>query len=134
MLKERSLDFSFSGLKTAVLYALEDLNEKDYPDVAASFQEAVIDVLLHKLNWAIEDTEIKTLVCSGGVAANTILRDRLKRMADEKSLSVSYPSIEFCTDNAAMIAFAGYVRKKYNLRSYNTSFARPRWPLGELYD
>ena len=134
MLKDRSLDFSFSGLKTAVLYALEDLNEKDYPDVAASFQEAVIDVLLHKLNWAIEDTGIKTLVCSGGVAANTILRDRLKRMADERALSVSYPSIEFCTDNAAMIAFAGYVRKKYNLRSYNTSFARPRWPLGELYD
>ena len=134
MLKERSLDFSFSGLKTAVLYALEDLNENDYPDVAASFQEAVIDVLLHKLNWAIEDTGIKTLVCSGGVAANRILRDRLKMMADDKSLSVSYPSIEFCTDNAAMIAFAGYVRKKYNLRSYNTSFARPRWPLGELYD
>ena len=72
MLKDRSLDFSFSGLKTAVLYALEDLNEKDYPDVAASFQ-TVIDVLLHKLNWAIEDTGIKTLVCSGGVAANTIL-------------------------------------------------------------
>ena len=55
-------------------------------------------------------------------------------MAKEKSFNVSYPSIEFCTDNAAMIAFAGYVRKKYNLRSYNTSFARPRWPLGELYD
>ena len=54
-------------------------------------------------------------------------------MADEKSLSVSYPSIEFCTDNAAMIAFA-VTSKKYNLRSYNTSFARPRWPLGELYD
>ena len=94
----------------------------------------MIDVLLHKLNWAIEDTKIKTLVCSGGVAANTILRDRLKKMAEEKSFNVSYPSIEFCTDNAAMIAFAGYVRKKYNLRSYNTSFARPRWPLGELYD
>ena len=92
MLKDRNLDFSFSGLKTAVLYALEDLNENDYPDVAASFQEAVIDVLLHKLNWAIEDTGIKTLVCSGGVAANTILRDRLKKMADEKLLSVFIPT------------------------------------------
>ena len=70
LMKDRNLNFSFSGLKTAVLYALDDLEEKDYPDVAASFQEAVIDVLIKKLAYAIEQTGIKKLVCSGGVAAN----------------------------------------------------------------
>ena len=55
-------------------------------------------------------------------------------MANQLGLEVSYPSMEFCTDNAAMIAYAGFIRKKYNLKEYPTKFARPRWPLGELYD
>ena len=134
LMKEKNLSFSFSGLKTAVLYALNDLKEEDYPDVAASFQEAVIDVLTKKLVFAVEQTDIKKLVCSGGVAANKLLRERLTEMANQSSLEVSYPSMEFCTDNAAMIAYAGFIRKKYNLKKYSTAYARPRWPLGELYD
>ena len=133
-MKDRNLNFSFSGLKTAVLYALEDLEEKDYPDVAASFQEAVVDVLIKKLAYAIEQTGIKKLVCSGGVAANSLLRERLTDMGKTSELEVSYPKMEFCTDNAAMIAYAGFIRKKYNLKKYSTAYARPRWPLGELYD
>ena len=73
-------------------------------------------------------------MCSGGVAANKLLRERLTEMANQSSLEVSYPSMEFCTDNAAMIAYAGFIRKKYNLKKYFTAYARPRWPLGELYD
>ena len=91
LMKDRNLNFSFSGLKTAVLYALDDLEEKDYPDVAASFQEAVIDVLIKKLAYAIEQTGIKKLVCSGGVAANRLLRERLTDMGKTSELEVSYP-------------------------------------------
>ena len=114
----------------------EDIEDwaKDYPDVAASFQEAVVDVLVKKLAYAIEQTGIKKLVCSGGVAANSLLRERLTDMGKTSELEVSYPKMEFCTDNAAMIAYAGFIRKKYNLKEYPTKFARPRWPLGELYD
>lgn len=102
--------------------------------MAASFQEAVVDVLVKKLAYAIEQTGIKKLVCSGGVAANSLLRERLTDMGKTSELEVSYPKMEFCTDNAAMIAYAGFIRKKYNLKEYPTKFARPRWPLGELYD
>ena len=108
---------------------MDDLEEKDYPDVAASFQEAVIDVLIKKLTYAIEETGIKKLVCSGGVAANRLLRERLTDMCKTSELEVSYPKMEFCTDNAAMIAYAGFIRKKYNLKEYPTKYARPRWPL-----
>jgi len=134
MMKDKNLNFSFSGLKTSVLYALEDLNEEDHADVAASFQEAVIDALTTKLMWAVQDTKIHKLVCSGGVASNKLLRERLKQMAANNNLEVSYPRMEFCTDNAAMIAYAGFIRKKFKLPIYPTNFARPRWPLGELYD
>ena len=133
-MKDKNLNFSFSGLKTAVLYALEDLNEGDHADVAASFQEAVIDALTTKLTWAVQDTKIHKLVCSGGVASNKLLRERLKQMAVNNNLEVSYPRMEFCTDNAAMIAYAGFIRKKFKLPTYSTNYARPRWPLGELYD
>ena len=102
--------------------------------MAASFQEAVVDVLVKKLAYAIEQTGIKKLVCSGGVAANRLLRERLTDLGKTSGLEVSYPKMEFCTDNAAMIAYAGFIRKKYNLKEYPTKFARPRWPLGELYD
>ena len=112
----------------------DQVEEKDYPDVAASFQEAVVDVLVKKLAYAIEQTGIKKLVCSGGVAANSLLRERLTDMGKTSELEVSYPKMEFCTDNAAMIAYAGFIRKKYNLKEYPTKYARPRWPLGELYD
>ena len=88
---EDNLDFSFSGLKTSVLYQLEELQVSDYPDVAASFQEAVIDILAFKLFKASKQTVIKKIICSGGVAANKNLRQVLKKIADEEGIEVFYP-------------------------------------------
>ena len=129
---EDNLDFSFSGLKTSVLYQLEELQVSDYPDVAASFQEAVIDILAFKLFKASKQTGIKKIICSGGVAANKNLRQVLKQIADEEGIEVFYPKLEYCTDNAAMIAYAGFIRKKYNLSIEKNIFPRPRWAVEEI--
>ena len=129
---ENNLDFSFSGLKTSVLYHLEELQASDYPDVAASFQEAVIDILAFKLFKASKQTGIKKIICSGGVAANKNLRKVLKQIADEEGIEVFYPKLEYCTDNAAMIAYAGFIRKKYNLLIEKNIFPRPRWAVEEI--
>ena len=129
---ENNLDFSFSGLKTSVLYQLEELQVSDYPDVAASFQEAVIDILAFKLFKASKQTGIKKIICSGGVAANKNLRKVLKQIADEEGIEVYYPKLEYCTDNAAMIAYAGFIRKKYNLLIEKNIFPRPRWAVEEI--
>ena len=126
------LKFSFSGLKTSVLYQLEELQISDYPDVAASFQEAVIDILAFKLFKASKQTGIKKIICSGGVAANKNLRQVLKQIADEEGIEVFYPKLEYCTDNAAMIAYAGFIRKKYNLSIEKNIFPRPRWAVEEI--
>ena len=129
---EDNLDFSFSGLKTSVLYQLEGLQVSDYPDVAASFQEAVIDILAFKLFKASKQTGIKKINCSGGDAANKKLRHFLKKIADEVGIEVFYPKFEYCTDNAAMIAYAGFIRKKYNLPIEKNIFPRPRWAVEEI--
>ena len=115
---------------------LSDIKNKIH-DKIASFKGKVLyddNWGKKKLAYAIEQTGIKKLVCSGGVAANRLLRERLTDMGKTSELEVSYPKMEFCTDNAAMIAYAGFIRKKYNLKEYPTKYARPRWPLGELYD
>jgi N6-L-threonylcarbamoyladenine synthase len=105
-------DFSFSGLKTSVRYFLEqkgaDFVREHLADVAASFQEAVVDSLLIKLLQAVKRTGIQRVVVCGGVASNGRLRERLKQMTDEESLEVFCPSPGLCTDNAAMIAAVGY--------------------------
>ncbi len=117
-----SLDFSFSGLKTAVLNYVRrssakagvssessfTLNPSSLSDIAASFQAAVVDVLVRKTEWAVKKTWIKRVVMSGGVAANSELRKRLKEMGEERNAEIFIPSISLCTDNAAMIAAAGY--------------------------
>jgi len=107
-----TFDFSFSGLKTAVLNFVKEQRaksrEQSVHDVAASFQAAVVDVLVRKTEWAIRKERIKSVTLSGGVAANSELRRRMKKMADERDLSVFIPSVSLCTDNAAMIAAAGY--------------------------
>jgi N6-L-threonylcarbamoyladenine synthase len=107
-----TFDFSFSGLKTAVLNYVKEQRAKsrEYSinDVAASFQAAVVDVLVRKTEWAIRKERLKNITLSGGVAANSELRRRMKKMAEEKDLSVFIPSVSLCTDNAAMIAAAGY--------------------------
>ncbi len=112
-----SLDFSFSGIKTAVLnylksnppiLSLEKGGKGGFEDIAASFQASVVDVLIKKVDWAIKKTWIKKVVLSGGVAANSILRKKMKEMCREREAELFIPSISLCTDNAAMIAAAGY--------------------------
>lgn len=107
-----SLDFSFSGLKTSVLNYLKDQRPEGIAqrlhDIAASFQAAVIDVLVRKTEWAIKKEHAKRVAISGGVAANSELRKRMKEMAEGREVELFMPAISLCTDNAAMIAAAGY--------------------------
>jgi len=103
-----SFDFSFSGLKTAVLYYLKKAPDTPRQDIAASFQEAVIDMLLDTTLRAVKKEDINRILLSGGVAANTALRRAFEKMAGAEGLEVYYPSKDLCTDNAAMIGAAGY--------------------------
>ncbi|MCL4456868.1 MAG: tRNA (adenosine(37)-N6)-threonylcarbamoyltransferase complex transferase subunit TsaD [Nitrospirae bacterium] len=108
-----SFDFSFSGLKTAVKSAVSRkpsaASDAGFiKDIAASFQAAVVDVLVRKVEWAIVKKGIKRVTLSGGVSANSELRRRFQEMAEEREIELFLPSISFCTDNAAMIAAAGY--------------------------
>jgi N6-L-threonylcarbamoyladenine synthase len=106
----RSLDFSFSGLKTAVLLHVRNHPSLAVPDVCASFQAAVVDVLVRKTEWAMKKHGIRRVSLSGGVAANSELRERMQRMAEKREAALYIPPVHFCTDNAAMIALAGYHR------------------------
>ncbi|BBM00879.1 tRNA (adenosine(37)-N6)-threonylcarbamoyltransferase complex transferase subunit TsaD [Microbulbifer sp. GL-2] len=133
------LDFSFSGLKTYTLttvrqHALEDglPDEQTCADIAAAFQEAVVDTLVIKCRRAIKASGYKTLVIAGGVSANKLLRERLETSLSKDGASVYYPRHEFCTDNGAMIAFAGSLRLKAGEQSDLAVDVRPRWPMTEL--
>jgi len=112
MLEQDSLDFSFSGLKSAVLNYINSMNMKGYEinknDVSASFQEAVVDVLCAKINMAALKTGIKTITLSGGVAANSRLKQKMRQLAEEKAYTLYIPDAKYCTDNAAMIASCAY--------------------------
>ena len=107
-----SYDFSFSGLKSAVLNYLNGQKMKNkeivVEDVAASFQEAVVEVLATKAVKAALEKNYKTIALSGGVAANSALREKISEMAKEHNIEIKYPSLSLCTDNAAMIGCAGY--------------------------
>ena len=105
-----SLDFSFSGLKTAVLYYLRDHPDARKADVAASFQEAAITAVANRIVQAVAQTNSRVVGVSGGVAANTCLRTRLAELAADHGFKLLVPAPEFCTDNAAMIAAAGAER------------------------
>jgi N6-L-threonylcarbamoyladenine synthase len=129
-----NLDFSFSGLKTAVLTAVNEATMDDAAraDLARAFQDAVVDVLAAKCMAALEQTGLERLIVSGGVGANKQLRAALAAAAQKNNFEVSYPRLEFCTDNGAMIAFAGAMRLK-NSRPGNHAFTvKPRWDLAEL--
>lgn len=109
MLEEGSYDFSFSGLKTAVInYMRGPGPHLSLPDVAASFQAAVADVLVEKTLRAARSLRVPRILLAGGVAANSALRRRLDEEAARQGVAVAYPPLELCTDNAAMIAAAGY--------------------------
>jgi N6-L-threonylcarbamoyladenine synthase len=105
MLDSESLEFSFAGLKTAIVYYVRDHSDTDRANVAASFQEAVVDVLLGKTLQAARQQKIERIVVVGGVAANSRLRERLPT---QRKYDVFFPKIELCTDNAAMIAACAY--------------------------
>ena len=125
------LDLSFSGLKTHVrtLYQSREDPQADKADIAAGFQQAIIDTLVIKCKRAIKQTGIQRLVIAGGVSANQQLR---KQMADKLPAEVFYPRHDFCTDNGAMIAYVGWLRLKHGFASDLSFDVRPRWSLEEL--
>jgi len=132
MLHSSDYDFSFSGLKTAVLYAVQDLGEMNdtiQADIAASFQHAATEVLLKKIIKAVEDTGRESIILAGGVAANKLLRSKISDLKTRLQINVLYPPLKHCTDNAAMIAYLGSLKVNEASKSL-ISHARPRWPLG----
>lgn len=136
MLRHKNLDFSFSGLKTAVSLAIEKLGatpaDQDKADIAASFQAAVVDTLVAKSASAVAHTGIDKFVIAGGVGANRELRTRLDERAAADGFSVYYPRPSLCTDNGAMIAYAGWCRRSQADVGLGATQARPRWSLEDL--
>lgn len=140
MLNSGDFNFSFSGLKTAVLTHVRGIGEPDArqrADIARGFQDAIVEVLVSKALRALRRSGLKQLVVAGGVGANRELRRQLNERAARARSRVFYPEFEFCTDNGAMIAFAGALRLQASGRDKSTKAAgafavRPRWPLNEL--
>ncbi len=128
------LDFSFSGLKTFALNTVQNHpgDQQTRADIARAFEEAVVDTLVIKCLRAVDATGIGTLVLSGGVGANRRLRHRLSQLEQERGIQVCYPSVELCTDNGAMVAYAGYLRLAGGQREAPSVEVRARWPLAEL--
>lgn len=133
MLNSGDFDFSFSGLKTAVLTLLRKAGPGAAADIAAAFQAAAVEVLVVKSLGACRAAGASRLVVAGGVGANTLLRETLSREAGARGIEVFYPRMEFCTDNGAMIAFAGAQRLTAGAPAHDLGFAvRPRWDLASL--
>lgn len=131
MLDRPGLEFSFSGLKTAVLHAVKGktLTDALKADVARAAQEAIVDTLAAKALRAMEETGLDALVVSGGVSANRLLRTHLAEVVARRGGRVYYPRLEFCTDNAAMIAVAGLARLEAGQQDGLAIGARAQWPL-----
>ncbi len=134
MTNKPGLDFSFSGLKTAAANTIraEGNDAQTQADIAHAFQQAVADTLVIKCRRALEQTGINRLVVAGGVSANTYLREKLQALMSAQKGQVFYPRTEFCTDNGAMIAFAGLQRLKANQTATLSIKAKPRWSLDTL--
>ena len=134
MIHSDNLDLSFSGLKTSVLYTvrdIENLTDQVKADIAASFQQAVIDVLTKKIKKAVEVSGRSEVIIAGGVAANKALRAAIKDLETSLGIRVFYPSLKYCGDNAAMVAFVGSLRSSDKIE-HKASYVRARWPLSEL--
>lgn len=138
MVNRPGLDFSFSGLKTYTLNTVEacraegELSEQDRCDIARAFEEAVVATLVIKCRRALKQEALKTLVIAGGVSANTNLRATLETALAKDGARVFYPAPAFCTDNGAMIAYAGAQRLQAGQRDDHQTQVRPRWPMDEL--
>ena len=133
------LDFSFSGLKTFAANTLHqvmkeegELTEQSKADIAYAFQEAVVDTLAIKCKRALKQTGLKRLVIAGGVSANKQLRQTLAELMQQFGGDVFYPQPQFCTDNGAMIAYAGFLRLKQGQQQDLAIEVRPRWAMTEL--
>ena len=135
LLHSGNLDFSFAGLKTAVMMQAKKLGdelEARKADLAASTEAAIVDVLLRKSMSALKQTRLTRLVVAGGVGANRQLRLQLNAACAKQSVRVHYPELEFCSDNGAMIAMAAAMRLQSGIQSANMAYAfdvRPRWGL-----
>ena len=135
MTNKPGLNFSFSGLKTYTLNTIHDLGTltgQDRADIAAAFQEAVVDTMRIKCERAMDSTGLDRLVVAGGVSANIELRSRLDESAGKHRRRVFYPPLSLCTDNGAMIAYAGYLRLLNRHQEDPGIHVRPRWPMTEL--
>lgn len=128
-------DFSFSGLKTYALNTLRDLEpatERDKADIACAFELAVADTIRIKCQRALEETGLDSLVIAGGVSANLVLRSNLEKLTIQSGCQIFYPDLKLCTDNGAMIAYAGYERLRLGHTESLEINVRPRWPMTEL--
>ncbi|MDA0271988.1 MAG: tRNA (adenosine(37)-N6)-threonylcarbamoyltransferase complex transferase subunit TsaD [Proteobacteria bacterium] len=140
MTNKPGLNFSFSGLKTFTLNTVSklkgqsgrDLTSQEKADVAFAFQDAVVDTIRIKCERAMEQTGLDRLILAGGVSANTELRSRLDESARKHHRQVHYPPLHLCTDNGAMIAYAGYLRLQHGHQESLSIEVRPRWPMSEL--
>jgi N6-L-threonylcarbamoyladenine synthase len=128
------LDFSFSGLKTFTLNAVNSSGktDQDKADIAAAFQLAVAETLSIKCKRALQQTGLKRLVVAGGVSANKQIRVSLAEMVAKENAQLYFPRLQFCTDNGAMIAYAGCQRLMAGQQQGLEIYARPRWPISEL--
>lgn len=139
MINKPGLNFSFSGLKTQVMVKVRALqkaqllDEQTRADIALAFQNAAVEALVIKCRRAVQATGADTLIISGGVSANKALRKALNDRTKRIACKLHYPALEFCTDNGAMIAFAGCLRLQAGAVNEPLSiFVKPRWPLTEL--
>ncbi len=135
--KAPDLNFSFSGLKTSVLYFLQAEQKKNAAfiqenmnDLCASIQHSIIEMLMKRLKDAVVQTGVSDIALAGGVSANSYLRSRFQKFAEENNLQYFIPKFEYCTDNAAMIAIAGY--KKFERNEFSNLENEPvaRWKIG----
>lgn len=128
------LDFSFSGLKTFAANTIRDNDDSSQTraDIARAFEDAVVDTLAIKCRRALDQSGFKRLVIAGGVSANGTLRAKLAEMMQKRGGEVFYARPEFCTDNGAMIAYAGMMRLKGGAHAELSVTVRPRWPLADL--
>ena len=135
MLHSKDFDFSFSGLKTAVLTLVKkqpELTDTIKANIAASFQESITEVLIFKTLKAMNSLNLNQIVVSGGVGANKQLREKLTKSSQEDNFQLFFPSLEFCTDNGAMIALAGYLRYSLSEKKDYRFTVMPRWRLTEI--
>jgi N6-L-threonylcarbamoyladenine synthase len=140
LLHSKDLDFSFAGLKTAVLTQVKKLGpdlERHKADLCASTQAAIVEVLVKKSLSALDQTGLDQLVVAGGVGANRALRGQLEQLARQRGLRLFYPELDLCTDNGAMIAMACAMRLQAGVEQASFSYGfdvKPRWPLAQVQD